>query len=330
METVVLLISVVLISFVASIYKVEEAYIKNRKREEIFNFAFLSSKGYMQCIVFIFLLPLFFFIQWNINTLFLILVLSFARFIFFVMVNVARGYYSNAIHQGTSNFTMLENFAGPLGALLVFGIYNYFIDSNVSIFWYILTPLIGIFLLWALRSSDGKISSEMVKIIGLQGLLVATETMIILYLQNSTIDFVFIPNIGFLPFLDNAMVVFLVIIAISSLFSSVYFIKEIIKDCKVGMLKQGVKIGLLSGIHDIFYFIGFMFFGPIFLIARRGLLVPIQNLYINLKENKNIIELIQTVYKKPLLSLNGGKDFIISFVDIIFNQVVKFIIKLLN
>lgn len=330
METIILLISVVFISFVASVYKVDEAVIKNKKREEIKNFAFLSSKGYMQLIVFLALSPLFFFINWEMSVIFIVLILSLLRFVFWVTVNIARGYYSDALHQGSSNFTMLENFSGPLGALLVFGIYNYFINSSVSIFWYILTPFIGIFLLWALRSPEGRVSPEMIKIIALQGLLVASETLIILYLQNSVINYVQMPTISFLPFLDSPMIVFLTIISISSLLSSLYFSKEIVKDYKVGMLRNGLKIGVISGVHDIFYFIGFMFFGPIFLIARRGLLVPIQNLYINLKDNKNIVELIQTVYKKPLLSLNGGKDFIISFVDIVFNQVVKFIIKILS
>ncbi len=325
-----LAISILFIGFISAISKVEEANFKDKIRKKFNNnFAFLSTKAYMQLIVFICLLPLAFFIDWSVHVAFTIAILSMLRFVFWVFVFKLKGHYQDAQHQGSSNFTMLENFAGPLGALLVYGVFNAFNNAGVSVFWYVLTPFIGIFLLWSLRAEEESITKEMVQIILSMGLLVCAEMSIILYLQNTIVDYAAAP-FSFLPFFNAEMVVFLMIIAISALFCSVYFIKDIFIDYRMGAFKQGIFLGFLSGVHDVFYFTGFMFFGPIFLIARRGVLIPLQNLYINLKDGHNLIDLLKGLYSKPLLSKKGGKDFIISFVDLVFNQTVKFIIKLLS
>ncbi len=330
MNFIYITISVLIIGFIASVYRVEEANTKDIIRKKFNNnFAFLSTKAYMQLIVFFALLPLAWFINWTVSVFITIVGLSLLRFIFWVITFKLRGHYKDAQHQGSTNYTMLENFSGPLGALLVNGIFNAISDTGVPVFWYILTPFIGIFLLWALRADEEKLSKDMLKIIFSMGFLVCVEMAIILYLQNTVIDYARTPFTS-LPFLNEQMVVFLTIIAISSLMSGSYFVKDIFIDYRMGAFKQGIFLGFLSGIHDVFYFTGFMFFGPIFLIARRGVLIPLQNLYINLKEGHHLIDLLKGLYSKPLLSKKGGKDFIISFVDLVFNQTVKFIIKLLS
>lgn len=329
MDIIIIVLTAGILSFIVSIYKVEEATLKGLYRKDYGDkFAFLSSKGYMPLIAFLLLSPLMFMVEWNLNLIFIILGFSILRFIPWVSVNIFRGYYSNTTHQASSNFTMLENFAGPLGALFVFGIYNYLSNSKISLLWYVITPIIGLFLLWALREKeDNPFSKEMIAIILLQALLVSMETIILLYLKYNNIGNIYIPNIlSSLPIKED-MTFFMIIIAISSLFSGIYFFKDILSDYKKEKIKlKGFKLGSLGGIHDVFYFIGFAYFGPIFIITRRGLIIPFQNLYINLKNGGKLYFLIKTPFQQPLLTLNGGKDFIISFVDLIFNRVVKVII----
>jgi len=315
------------LAFIAGVYKVEEATYKgNYRKNHDEHFAFLSTKAYMQLIFFIVAIPLIFMLEWTPSVLFMIFGLSMLRFIPWVMVNRYKGYYKDTEHQASSNFTMLENFAGPLGALVVFGLYNYFIDIGVSVFWYILTPMVGIFLLWALRQKERKLSREMMLIIMFQTILVSAETIIVIILKEIEVATVTLPFIISLPFVDESIIVFIVIIAFSSLFSGLYFLKDIITDTKKGAGIQGFKLGLFAAVHDLFYFVSFIYFGPIFIIARRGLLIPFQNLYINLKKGFKPIPTLLKSLQEPLLTLNGGRDFIISFTDLAFNSVVKVII----
>ena len=327
METLYLAIIVITLAFMAGVYKVEEATYKGNYREKNgTHFAFLSTKGYMQLIFFTSIIPLMFMLEWSISVAFIIFGLSMLRFIPWIVVNWYRGHYKDTKHQASTNFTMLENFAGPLGALVVFGLYNYFIDMGISIFWYILTPMVGIFLLWALREKESKLSKEMMLIIMFQTILISAETIIVIILKEIEVTSVTLPSFLSLPFVDNSMIIFIVVIAISSLFSGLYFLKDIINDTKKGAGRAGFTIGLLSGLHDVVYFISFIYFGPIFIIARRGLLIPLQNLYINLKKGAKFIPLLVKPFQEPLLNLKGGKDFIISFTDLVFNRVVKVII----
>ena len=327
METLYLTIIVIAIAFLAGVYKVEEAVYKGKYRKQYGKqFAFLSTKGYMQLIFFLFIIPFIFMLKWNLYVASIIFGLSILRFIPWIILNWYRGHYKDTKHQASTNFTMLENFAGPLGALVVFGFYNYFIDNGVSIFWYILTPMVGFFLLCALREKERKLSKEMILIIMFQTILVSAETIIVIILKEIKVTSVTLPSFLSLPFVDDSMIIFIVVIAISSLFSGLYFLKDIINDTKKGAGREGFKIGLLSGLHDMIYFISFIYFGPIFIIARRGLLIPLQNLYINLKKGDKLFLLLVKPFQEPLLNLKGGKDFIISFTDLIFNRVVKVII----
>lgn len=321
---------VILTSFVAGIYKVEDAQTKERHRKILGEqFAFLSNKGYMQFIFFLFMVPLFFSVSWSSSTLLLLVGLSLLRFVPWVIVAVAKGRYKNTAHQASSNFTMLENFAGPIGALFVYGISNYLSDSHVSIGWYILTPFIGIFLLWALREKESMLSREMIMIIALQAVLVAAETLVVIYLQREEIAFVRVPDfLHSFAFVDRGMVAFLVVIAFSALWISLYFLKDIIAEARSGVGKDAVKIGVIAGLHDVVYFMSFIYFGPIFIIARRGMIIPMQNLYLGIKKGKRVLDMLRKPFVEPLLGLEGGKDFIISFVDLAFNRIVKVVIAL--
>ena len=322
MNFIFLIIAVLLTAFASAYYKIAEAEKKEELRRLKADFSFLSSKSFMALGVFIFLSPVYTWVEWDIKIVTIILGLSLLRFIPWVVVNIAKGNFSDATHQKSSNFTMLENFSGPLGALIIYGIINS-INGNVSIFWYIISPFMGIFLLWALREkSEKKISREMLSIIALQAILVAAETAILLY--SRTLDLEINPAIA----IDKGYITFIVIVGFSSLMSGMFLFKNIISDYRDGVLKEGVKIGLIASLHDILYFASFSAFGPIFLIARRGLIIPVQNLLLGLRGDKTLKELLIAPLRIPLLDLKGGKDFIISFTDLVFNRLVKVIINL--
>ena len=51
------------------------------------------------------------------------------------------GSYANAKHQASSNFTMYNNFAGPIGAMVVIGIADFIAGSSASIHFYFIAPL---------------------------------------------------------------------------------------------------------------------------------------------------------------------------------------------
>jgi hypothetical protein len=249
LETLYLAIIVTALAFIAGVYKVEEATYKGAYRERSGeHFAFLSTKGYMQLIFFVSIIPFMFMLEWNFSVALIILGLSMLRFIPWVVVNWYRGHYKDTAHQASTNFTMLENFAGPLGALVVYGFYKYFIDMGVSIFWYVITPMIGIFLLWALREKEQNLSKEMMLIILFQTILVSAETVIVIILKELEITSVMIPSFLSLPFVDDSMILFIVVIALSSLFSGLYFLKDIIEDTKKG---AGVQVGLSDEIYKI-------------------------------------------------------------------------------
>jgi len=330
METLALIIMVLIVSALAGVYKVEETMIKARHREVYGkSYTFLSNKGYMQFIFFILMLPLIVSIDWSIDLFAILGGLSLLRFVPWVLVAVAKGRYHDTEHQMSSNFIMLENFAGPLGALIVYGILHALGGEGAPLWLYMITPVAGLFLLWALREKEEPLSPAMLKIILLQSLLVSAETMVIVYLQYKSPDFVHIPKwLGSVPFMNKPIFLFMIVIALSSLWIACYFGREIIRDIRRGIGGDALKIGLISGAHEVLYFASFVYFGPIFLIARRGLLIPVQNLYLGLKKGKAFGKMLLLPLREPLLSLRGGKDFIISFIDLAFNTVVKYTISL--
>jgi len=329
-ETLTLVVIVLIVSALAGIYKVEETMIKARHREVYGkSYAFLSNKGYMQLIFFILMLPLIIGIDWSVDLFLLLGGLSLLRFVPWVLVAVAKGRYQDTEHQMSSNFIMLENFAGPLGALIVYGVLHALGEEEAPLWLYMITPMAGVFLLWALREKEEPLSSSMLKIILLQSLLVSAETVVIVYLQYKSPEVVNIPQwLGSFPFMNKPIFLFMVTIALSSLWIACYFGREIIRDMRRGLGGDALKIGLISGVHEVLYFASFVYFGPIFLIARRGLLIPVQNLYLGLKKGKVFGEMLLLPLREPLLSLRGGKDFIISFIDLLFNAVVKYAIAI--
>ena len=142
MEMLLLVMLVIMTSSAAAYYKVAEAQEKevNRKRLNEANYTFLSPKAFMPLIFFLAVSPLFLIADLNKKIILILLGLSIMRFIPWVLVNIVRGKYQNTKHQASSNFTMLENFAGPLGALLVYGIFQSLTNSSIPIFWYIISP----------------------------------------------------------------------------------------------------------------------------------------------------------------------------------------------
>jgi hypothetical protein len=330
---ILILVGIVIItSFTAGIYKVEETLTKAIYRHTYGErFAFLGNKGYMQLIFFLFMLPLFFTVDWTLRLFVLFTALSLLRLVPWVLVAKVKGRYKDTQHQVTSNFTMLENFAGPIGALLVYGLYHAWIDDKAPFWLYLVTPFAGFFLLWALRQKEKSLNRDMMIIIFLQTLLVAAETIIIVYLQHTDTTFVHKQKwMNSFIFLDTHLLSFMIVIALSSVWIALYFTKEIIKDTQKGLGKDVLRIGAISGLHEILYFGSFAYFGPIFLIARRGMLIPMQNLYLGFKEGKNMKKMILAPLKTPLLKLHGGKDFIISFIDVLFNSVIKFALTVIK
>lgn len=332
METLVLIVTVLIVTALAALYKVEETAIKAQHRETYGeSYAFLGNKGYMQLIFFILMLPLIVSIEWSVELLLLLGGLSLLRFVPWVFVAVAKGRYRDTDHQMSSNFTMMENFAGPLGALAVYGLFRAMGGEGAPLWLYMITPAAGLFLLWALREKEQPLNAAMFKIVLLQTLLVSAETVMMIYLQYNPPAYVQVPQwLTALPFMNRSIYLFMVTIALSSLWIAGYFLREIIRDTRRGVGRDAVRIGLVSGVHEVFYFASFVYFGPIFLIARRGLLIPVQNLYLGLKRGKTLGSMLLLPFQKPLLHMQGGKDFIISFIDLLFNSVVKYAIAILK
>ena len=328
-SSIFLVLLVIITSWMAAIYKVKEVQTKEYFRDRHgSHFAFLSNKAYMQILFFCMMLPGYFTIKWTNELFIIVILLSSIRFIPWVIVANAKGKYTNTAHQVSSNFTMLENFSGPLGALFLYSLYDYMNTSEVSIVWYLITPLMGFFLLWALRDQEKPISKEMLYIIVMQAILVACETGILLYLESFEYkDFFLFESFSFV---DPKTYLFLIVVSSSSFWIGLYYLKNVISDIKLGAGYDAFKIGSISAIHDFIYFVGFSLFGPIFIVARRGMIIPMQNLYLGWHESKQIFYWLKRPFQKPLLGLKGGKDFIISFVDLVFNQVVHMVIVLIH
>lgn len=335
MIELLIIIAIVIPAVITTVIaKVDEAHAKHQIREEtgIKDYPLLGSMSIMPFATFLITLPFFYFVEFDIENIILILSLGvILRFIPWVIMFTLLGKYHDAMHQSSSNFTLYENFAGPIGALITFAIYNFSQNTDVSIFWYLATPAMGIFMVWAMREGDDKrLSGDLIKILLSFVILVSIESAILLFCIHYIPDNTSIESIKNIGYIDSGMFYFLSIVSVSSLLASTYFSKQLIRDVKNGHTKLIMKIGLIRGLSDFFYFTGFTIFGPIFLIARRGLIIPIQNLYLSIKDGHLISNLLKAPLKSPILSLRGGKDFIISFVDLVFNNVIKFIIKLLS
>lgn len=338
MVEIIIMVLILIPSVVTSVItRVDEAHAKHDIREAtgVKDYPLLGSISIMCISTFIYTLPFFYFIDFDIpDMIYILLFLSILRFIPWSIMVTMLGKYGDAMHQSSSNFTMYENFAGPIGGLLTFAIYNYSQNTEISIFWYLLTPMMGIFLVWAMREKeDKKIDGGLIKILISFVIMVSVESAILLYCLNVIPESFATgtPQIteGY-DYVNDGIFYFLAVISISSLMASTYFAKQMVRDIKNGYFGVVARIGAINGVSEFFYFAGFTLFGPIFLLARRGLIIPIQNLYLSLKDGGNIINLLKAPFVAPIMSLRGGKDFIISFVDMIFNNVVKFIIKLLS
>lgn len=314
--------------------KVDEAHAKHKIREttNVKDYPLLGSMSIMPFATFLLTLPFIFFLDFTIENILIILTLGImARFIPWIIMVTMLGKYHDAMHQSSSNFTLYENFAGPIGGLLTFAIYNYTQNPQISFLWYIATPMMGIFMVWVMREEDDKkMSKELIKILTAFLVMVSVESAILIFCLNYIPPLINNPVIADFEYINDGIFYFLSIISISSLMASTYFSKQLKRDISGGYGKIVTKIGLIRGASDFFYFAGFTLFGPIFLIVRRGLIIPIQNLYLSLKDGGNLFTLLKAPFAKPILSLRGGKDFIISFVDLVFNNIIKFIIKLLT
>jgi len=335
MIEILLMILVLIPSVVTSVItRVDEAHHKHEIRKEtgIADYPLLGSMSIMPMATFLLTIPFIYFIDFDIANIVVILtVLSVARFIPWSIMVTLIGKYSDAMHQGSSNFTMYENFAGPIGGLLTFSIYNYSQNTDINLMWYLLTPMMGIFLVWAMREKeDKKLGRELIVILATFAIMVSIESAILLYCLNEIPKYIENPILVDFEYINDGIFYFFVVIAISSLMASTYFMKQLKRDIGNGYFKIVTKLGVINGVSDLFYFVGFTLFGPIFLLARRGLIIPIQNLYLALKDGSKILKTVLSPLNTPLMSLRGGKDFIISFVDMIFNNVVKFIIKILG
>ena len=334
MDILIIIMLVIPAVITTVIARVDEAHAKHdiRKENGIEDYPLLGAMSIMPLSTFILTLPVFFYIDYQIDNILTILVIGvFARFIPWVIMATMIGKYIDAMHQASSNFTLYENFAGPIGGLLTFAIYNYTQNPEISIFWYIATPAMGLFMIWAMREDDDKkMSPDLIKILVAFFLMVSIESAILLFCLNYIPTLIENPILTDFEYINDGMLYFMAIISISSLLASTYFSKQLIRDVKGGYGKIVTRLGFINSISEFFYFLGFTLFGPIFLIVRRGLIIPIQNLYLAFKEGVKIKDSVVAPLKKPIMALNGGKDFIISFVDLVFNNVIKFIIKLLG
>ena len=269
-----------------------------------------------------------------------ILILAFFRTIGYYKYNNKKAIFNNTHFQKNTTLTMYENFSSPILTLIIFGIYNA-IENNVNILYYLLTPSIGLFLLWSLREEKDKLGTEEKKLLFYGILQYIPQAMIILYTmyliqENENIFFKEI-NISIM---QKNILLILLIITISELpmlFTHFkYFRKDIYSnEIQYKQKLEIIKVSFLGYIHVILYFTSFGLYEATYLFLRRALMVPLQNFYLNLKELKTnsknilnkIIEMLNIIKNKPLITLKGGKDTIISTVDLSFNKLMKEYIK---
>lgn len=327
------LILALIIGSIAVINKTNEARYKDEIRIEMNNnnFAFLSNRALMGFISGIFLLPLIIFINLSVELCIFIGFFATLRYITWSKWSYFRGKYSDAQQQATIKYTLLEGYVGPAASAIVFSLY-FLVNTEfaMTIIW----VLIGgytLLIAWLFRDKSANISHNLKIVLIFQGLVVVVETIALKFIHMIDISFTaYMPEvIQNSKYINEQFICFLVIIGFSSIFSGIHFYKYLQQEYKIIGYK-GIKIGVVSGLHDALYFSAFALCGPSFLIFRRFLMIPLQGGYImfidvkNDKDNikKTNIEIVQIFCKQileaikiPPLSNKDGRVFLAGLVD---------------
>jgi hypothetical protein len=323
MEIILIILALIAVVITGTLSKVEEAHNKIYAREHLSNqkYAVLGNKAVISIITFLVTGVGFFFVDIA-DSILALLALSMVRFVPWAWYMYLNGSYANAKHQASSNFTMYNNFAGPIGAMVVIGIADFIAGSSASIHFYFIAPLTVVFLMYGLRDKGvSGISFELKLILVARATLSACEIWILIY----CLDYVDIQNPTILP---DVLITFFLVICLSSFYSFLYFLKDYLRDYKNGLASRVTLNGIYGGIHDSIFFYGFAIGGPIFMMAEQALIIPTQNMYLLYKEDKLNLEVIKYNLTQPLVDSRGGKDFVISSTDIIVYYLAKTIIAL--
>lgn len=330
MEFLYLIIFTLFIVFLAVKQRVTEAqiieYNKNSKQN-------INNKGAKFIFSFLFFITISPFLYiYDFNTIYhLLFVIFFGLFrgLFAAKVQNIKATFKDTNLLKNTTLTLYENFTAPIATLLVFAIY-YSFQNTEHILFYFITPFIGLFLLWALREGNTKLSKETIKLLIFTFFTGIVDSLVVIFSLVYSKDFITLNNdFLYLNFLNTNISLVLIIISFAMFNLMITNYKEFINIFKIketNIKKQIIKNGIIHYIHDILFFIAFSIFGSIFPIIRRGILIPIQNLYLSIIDNISIKEMFLSIKNKPLLKLRGGKDFIISFVDILFNRIINFFI----
>jgi len=331
LEILTILIISLIITTLSVKQKIDETHIKEKYRKKTSNYSTRSQKWFLAFFFILLVSPLMFIYDINTGNLYLILctiLIALTRTFPTYMQQKIKAEFKDTDFQKNTTLTLYENFTGPITALFVFGIFLSQ-SSNSSILWYLITPLIGLFLLWSMRDKGFTLSKETRNLLLTHVGNGIIESAVIIFALKYGNEIISTTNKIFE--LENSIILILLMFAISYLPFFILFKKDLEIELKEKRgLKEIILNGLLHSVHDIVLFISFGILGPIILIVRRGFYIPIQNLYLNLSEGKNFKSLMKSLYQEPILNLKGGKDFIISFVDFIFNRLVKYIINLIT
>lgn len=325
MEIILIILALIAVVMFGTLSKVEEAHNKIFARAHLSDqkYAVLGNKAVISVITCLVTGVGFFFVDIS-ASIFALLTLSMVRFVPWAWYMHLNGSYANARHQASSNFTMYNNFAGPIGAMVVIGISDFLAGDGTGsgIQFYFIAPLTVVFLMFGLRDKGiSSISFELKLILLARAVLSACEIWILIY----CLDYVDVYNPTVLP---DMMIVFFLIISLSSFYSFLYFLKDYLRDCKNGLAFKVTMNGIYGGIHDSIFFYGFAIGGPIFMMAEQALIIPTQNMYLLYKQNKLSLAVIKCNLTQPLVDTRGGKDFVISTTDICVYYLAKTIIAL--
>jgi len=316
------------ISIISIYQKINEALIKEKFRQNNNeNYSTKSAKWFLGLFTILFTSPIFIYYDIAQHYIWLIIFFAIIRMIPVLYSQKIKAEFKDTSFQKNTTLTLYENFISPIVALFVFGIILSF-ENEISIFYYLLTPFIGVFLLWALREEKFTMTTE-IKQLFLTSFYVSFVETLLIYFSIKYADKIIL-NSYLDSELEKSYILFLMIISISMISFVFYFYKDFKEERKRESLIYNIKNGFIHTMHDMFHFMFFIAIGPIYLMVRRGFMIPLQNLYLTILDKKGIRYIIKRLQSEPLLKLRGGKDFIISFVDFIFNRVVKYIITLLG
>lgn len=326
-EIITIIFISILVALISVKQKVDNSLIKEKYRKENPNFNTKASLFYVAFSFLILTSPIIYIYNIKIYIILLLFIVSLTRTITFYKVMTIRAIFKDTNFQKNTELTLIENFISPIIALVIFGIYDSIVN-NISIFWYLITPFVGFFLLYALKEDNLSFSRETKLLLKWTFLLGLTESLLFLIAIHFPIKIVHIKEeyINTILNLNQSYIIIIYLFFLSKIPLLFIHFKDAKESFRKKENKELILNGTLHGIHNFLYSISFVFLGPIFLIVRRGMLIPLQNLYLNLKEGKSIKDIFNSL-KKPLLHLRGGKDFIIAFVDFLFNRVVKYLIS---